>query len=109
MPDACANAFAHASGIHQDGVLKDPRTYEIMTPQSVGWDDRRIVVGKLSGRRGLAARLAALGVPLDGAALDRAYALAMERSEDVHQLEDRELVAIAARSRRASESQPATA
>ena len=33
-----ANAFAHASGIHQDGVLKDPRTYEIMTPQSVGWD-----------------------------------------------------------------------
>src|SRR5207249_11118737 len=72
-----ANAFAHASGIHQDGVLKDPRTYEIMTPQSVGWDDRRIVLGKLSGRRGLAARLAALGLPLEGEALERAYALAI--------------------------------
>ncbi len=95
-----ANAFAHASGIHQDGVLKDPRTYEIMTPQSVGWEDRRIVVGKLSGRRGLAARLAALGVPLEGPALDRAYALAMRQSEDVHQLDDRDLVAIAAQARR---------
>jgi 2-isopropylmalate synthase len=95
-----ANAFAHASGIHQDGVLKDPRTYEIMTPQSVGWEDRRIVVGKLSGRRGLAARLAALGLPLDGDALDRAYALAMQRSENVHQLEDRDLVVIAALARR---------
>jgi 2-isopropylmalate synthase len=104
-----ANAFAHASGIHQDGVLKDPRTYEIMTPQSVGWTDRRIVVGKLSGRRGLAARLAALGVPLDGDALDRAYALAMERSEDVHQLDDRDLVTIAALTRRRPESEPATA
>ncbi len=95
-----ANAFAHASGIHQDGVLKDPRTYEIMTPQSVGWADRRIVVGKLSGRRGVAARLAALGVPLEGDALDRAYALAMRRSEDVHQLDDRDIVAIAAQARR---------
>ena len=95
-----ANAFAHASGIHQDGVLKDPRTYEIMTPQSVGWEDRRIVVGKLSGRRGLAARLVALGVPLESDALDRAYALAMRRSEDVHQLDDHDLVAIAAQARR---------
>jgi 2-isopropylmalate synthase len=104
-----ANAFAHASGIHQDGVLKDPRTYEIMTPQSVGWADRRIVVGKLSGRRGLAARLAALGVPLDADALDRAYALAMERSDEVHQLDDRDLVTIAALARRQPESEPATA
>ena len=104
-----ANAFAHASGIHQDGVLKDPRTYEIMTPQSVGWTDRRIVVGKLSGRRGLASRLAALGLPLDGDALDRAYALAMARSDEVHQLDDRDLVTIAALARRDPESEPATA
>src|SRR5439155_13876 len=76
-----ANAFAHASGIHQDGVLKDPRTYEIMSPQSVGWEARRIVVSKLSGRRGLAARLAELGVPLDGEALDRAYALGVRRPD----------------------------
>ena len=95
-----ANAFAHASGIHQDGVLKDPRTYEIMTPQSVGWESRRIVVSKLSGRRGLAARLAELGVPLEGEALDRAYALAMKRGDEVHELDDRDLVTIAAQARR---------
>ncbi len=98
-----ANAFAHASGIHQDGVLKDPRTYEIMTPQSVGWEARRIVVGKLSGRRGLAARLAELGVPLEGEALDRAYALAMRRGEEVHELDEHDLIAIAAHARRSAE------
>src|SRR5206468_10796307 len=79
-----ANAFAHASGIHQDGVLKDPRTYEIMTPQSVGWEARRIVVSKLSGRRGLAARLAELGVPPEGEALDRAYTLPLPRRDQAH-------------------------
>src|SRR5438094_111098 len=99
-----ANAFAHASGIHQDGVLKDPRTYEIMSPQSVGWEARRIVVSKLSGRRGLAARLAELGVPLEGEALDRAYALAMRRGDDVHELDEHDLVAIAAHARRPIES-----
>src|SRR5205807_3683196 len=95
-----ANAFAHASGIHQDGVLKDPRTYEIMSPQSVGWEARRIVVSKLSGRRGLAARLAELGVPLEGEALDRAYILAMKRGDEVHELDERDLIAIAAEARR---------
>lgn len=95
-----ANAFAHASGIHQDGVLKDPRTYEIMTPESVGWASRRIVVSKLSGRRGLAARLAELGVPLEGDSLERAYALAKTRGDEVHVLEDRDLVAIAGEARR---------
>ncbi len=96
-----ANAFAHASGIHQDGVLKDPLTYEIMTPESVGWPSRRIVVSKLSGRRGLAARLAELGVPLEGASLERAYVLAKTRGDEVHVLEDRDLVAIASEARRA--------
>ena len=98
-----ANAFAHASGIHQDGVLKDPRTYEIMTPQSVGWEARRIVVSKLSGRRGLAARLAELGVPLDGEALERAYEMAMRRGDEVHELDEHDLIAIAAQARRAKE------
>jgi 2-isopropylmalate synthase len=74
-----------------------------MTPESVGWAARRIVVGKLSGRRGLAARLTELGVPLDGEALDRAYALAMRRSDEVHELDDLDLVSIAAQARR---SQP---
>jgi 2-isopropylmalate synthase len=95
-----ANAVAHASGIHQDGVIKDPGTYEIMTPQSVGWQARRIVVSKLSGRRGLAARLAELGVPLEGDALDRAYVLAMKRGDEVHELDERDLIAIAAEARR---------
>ena len=98
-----ANAFAHASGIHQDGVLKDPGTYEIMTPESVGWPSRRIVVTKLSGRRGLAARFKELGLPLDGDALDRAYRIAMQEGADVRELDDRMLVAIAARARRAGE------
>ncbi len=95
-----ANAFAHASGIHQDGVLKDPRTYEIMTPESVGWESRRIVVGKLSGRRGLAARLSSLGVPLEGEALEHAYELAMRRGDEVHALDDHDLLTIAAQARR---------
>jgi 2-isopropylmalate synthase len=99
-----ANAFAHASGIHQDGVLKDPRTYEIMTPQAVGWTARRIVVSKLSGRRGLQARLAELGVPLDGDALERAYEMAMRRGDEVHELDEHDLIAIAAQARRTKEA-----
>jgi 2-isopropylmalate synthase len=95
-----ANAFAHASGIHQDGVLKDARNYEIMTPESVGWPARRIVVTKLSGRRGLAARFNELGLPLDGDTLDRAYRIAMQEGADVRELDDRMLVGIAARARR---------
>src|SRR5690606_29313112 len=47
------NAFAHESGIHQDGVIKNPLTYEIMTPQSVGLASNTLSIGKLSGRRGL--------------------------------------------------------
>ncbi len=98
-----ANAFAHASGIHQDGVLKYAQNYEIMTPQSVGWESRRFVVSKLSGRRGLAARLAELGVPLEGEALQRAYELAMRRGDEVHELDDTDLVTIAAQARRGTD------
>src|SRR3989454_9369353 len=74
-----ANAFAHASGIHQDGVLKDPGTYEIMTPQSLGWEAPRVVVSKLSGRRGLAARLAGAGRPPPGAGLGPPAGLTVKR------------------------------
>jgi 2-isopropylmalate synthase len=56
-----ANAFAHEAGIHQDGMLKHPDTYEIMTPQSVGWEMSRLVLGKHSGRAGFNARLNELG------------------------------------------------
>ncbi len=60
------NAFAHESGIHQDGVLKNPLNFEIMTPQSVGLAGNRLTVGKLSGRRGLQGKLKDLGFDVDG-------------------------------------------
>jgi 2-isopropylmalate synthase len=67
------NAFAHESGIHQDGMLKNALTYEIMTPQSVGWTETTIVLGKHSGRHGLDARLRKLGHHLDAQELQSAY------------------------------------
>jgi len=69
-----ANAFAHEARIHQDGMLKNRLTYEIMTPQSVGWNDTKLVLGKHSGRHGVAHRLAQLGYTLDDATLERVYA-----------------------------------
>jgi 2-isopropylmalate synthase len=69
-----ANAFAHESGIHQDGLLKHQATYEIMRPETVGASTTSLVLGKHSGRAALAARLAQLGYVLDGAALDRVFA-----------------------------------
>jgi 2-isopropylmalate synthase len=104
-----ANAFAHASGIHQDGVLKDPLNYEIMTPDSVGWSARRIVVTRLSGRHGLAARFEELGIAMDRETLDRAYGLAMDHSAVTPELDDRMLISIAAQARRAGEAAAATA
>ena len=64
------NAFAHESGIHQDGVIKNPLTYEIMTPQSVGLSGSQLTIGKLSGRKGLQGKLHELGHDLEGEALD---------------------------------------
>jgi 2-isopropylmalate synthase len=68
-----ANAFAHEAGIHQDGMLKNRMTYEIMTPQSVGWTDTKLVLGKHSGRHGLDARLRQLGHKLSAEELKVAY------------------------------------
>ena len=68
------NAFAHESGIHQDGVLKNPLNFEIMTPQSVGLTSNQLTIGKLSGRRGLQGKLHDLGYELEGEALDEVYA-----------------------------------
>jgi 2-isopropylmalate synthase len=69
-----ANAFAHESGIHQDGLLKHQETYEIMRPETVGATATSLVLGKHSGRAALASRLAELGYALEGAALDRVFA-----------------------------------
>ncbi len=68
-----ANAFSHEAGIHQDGMLKNRMTYEIMTPQSVGWTDTKLVLGKHSGRHGLDARLRQLGHKLNAEDLKEAY------------------------------------
>ncbi len=72
-----ANAFAHGGGIHQDGVLKDARTYEIMRPEDIGLppSDRRMFVGKLSGRAALNAQLRELGYDLTPEQLARAFQL----------------------------------
>jgi 2-isopropylmalate synthase len=88
------NAFAHESGIHQDGVIKNPLTYEIMTPQSVGLTGSSITIGKLSGRRGLANKLAELGYQLEGEALDVVYRQAMELADEKKEVTDDDLVAL---------------
>ncbi len=81
-----ANAFAHASGIHQDGVLKARDTYEIMRAEDVGWSNNKIVLGKLSGRNAFKQRLLELGVQLESevdinTAFARFKALADRKSE----------------------------
>ncbi len=68
-----ANAFAHEAGIHQDGFIKERTTYEIMCPADVGWETTRLVLGKHSGRHGLAYRLAQLGYQVDRPTLDDLY------------------------------------
>ncbi len=68
-----ANAFAHEAGVYQDAMLKNRLTYEIMTPQSVGWTESKLILGKHSGRYGLDARLRQLGYRLDAEQLQTAY------------------------------------
>jgi 2-isopropylmalate synthase len=75
-----ANAFAHASGIHQDGVLKARQTYEIMTAEDVGWTTNKIVLGKLSGRSAFKQRLKELGIELES---EDAYNKAFQRFKDL--------------------------
>jgi len=89
-----ANAFAHESGIHQDGVIKNPLTYEIMTPQSVGLAGSSITIGKLSGRRGLAGKLAELGYELEGEALDTVYRQAIALADAKKEVTDDDLLAL---------------
>ncbi len=67
------NAFAHEAGIHQDGYLKEPTTYEIMTPASVGVPETRLVLGKHSGRHALKKRAEDLGFTLSREDLDEVY------------------------------------
>ena len=81
------NAFAHSSGIHQDGVLKNVQTYEIIDPKDVGIDDNSIVLTARSGRAALKNRLSVLGVTLDQDKLDKVYEEFLklaDRKKDIH-------------------------
>jgi 2-isopropylmalate synthase len=88
------NAFAHESGIHQDGVIKNPLTYEIMTPQSVGLAGSQLTIGKLSGRRGLQGKLRELGHDVEGEALDTLYRQAIALADSKKEVTDGDLLAL---------------
>ncbi len=90
-----ANAFAHESGIHQDGMLKSKETYEIMTPESVGWKGENLVMGKHSGRHAFTRRLASLGYELEGENLEKAFTRFKELADKKKEVFDDDLVAIA--------------
>jgi 2-isopropylmalate synthase len=86
------NAFAHEAGIHQDGMLKNPLTYEIMTPQSVGVPDSKLVLGKHSGRHALAIRCEQLGYQFDRRALDDIYRRFVRLADKIKKVEDHHLL-----------------
>ncbi|MET3622943.1 2-isopropylmalate synthase [Burkholderia ambifaria] len=90
-----ANAFAHASGIHQDGVLKARDTYEIMRAEDVGWTANKIVLGKLSGRNAFKQRLQELGVSLDSETeLNAAFMRFKDLADRKSEIFDEDIIAI---------------
>ncbi|OAM29273.1 2-isopropylmalate synthase [Eikenella longinqua] len=90
-----ANAFAHESGIHQDGVLKHRETYEIMSAESVGWAANRLSLGKLSGRNAFRSKLAELGIELGSEeALNAAFARFKELADKKREIFDEDLHAL---------------
>jgi len=92
-----ANAFAHESGIHQDGVLKHRETYEIMRAEDVGWMANKIVLGKHSGRRAFRARLEELGIEIGSEEqLNQAFARFKELADKKHEIFDEDLFALMA-------------
>jgi 2-isopropylmalate synthase len=88
------NAFAHESGIHQDGMIKDRSTYEIMTPEMVGVSASQLVLGKHSGRNALVRRYRELGYELDVEDLDRAYKLFKLLADEKKTILDEDLISI---------------
>ena len=90
-----ANAFAHASGIHQDGVLKARDTYEIMRAEDVGWGSNRIVLGKLSGRNAFKQRLQELGIELQSEAdINTAFARFKDLADRKSEIFDEDILAL---------------
>jgi 2-isopropylmalate synthase len=103
------NAFAHEAGIHQDGMLKDRRTYEIMRPEDVGVPATTLVLGKHSGRHALQHRLQSLGVELSRLELDRLYRRMIALADAQKSVSDEELVELIEAQRTAREPEPAHA
>ncbi len=99
-----ANAFAHEAGIHQDGILKNPLTYEIVSPETFGIPARRLVIGKHSGRNAIRTRLEELGCPLSGESLETAYRQVMELADRSKNVGDRDLLHIAIRAGRSAQA-----
>jgi 2-isopropylmalate synthase len=104
-----ANAFAHEAGIHQDGILKNPLTYEIIVPEKVGVPARKLVLGKHSGRNAFRARFAELGYETSDAELVECYTLAIARADVEKEISDRDLITIIHQVRRGRTPAPATA
>ncbi len=88
------NAFAHESGIHQDGVLKDASTYEIMTPESVGWTKNSLVLGKHSGRAAFRDKLSALGYSVGDNQLNDAFRRFKDLADRKKVVYDEDIVAL---------------
>lgn len=88
------NAFAHEAGIHQDGVLKNPLTYEIMRPEDVGFPSSQIIIGKHSGRHALAKKLAELGYELSQEELKAVYQKVKELADKKKRVYDEDIEAI---------------
>ena len=96
------NAFAHSSGIHQDGVLKNASTYEIMDPKDVGIDDNSIVLTARSGRAALKHRLSVNGVELDGEKLDQVYEEFLRLADKKKEVTDDDILVLAGADRAAT-------
>jgi len=95
-----ANAFSHESGIHQDGVIKMPITYEIMDPRTVGIPASSLVLGKLSGRHAFRERLAELGYSLSEEDFDRAFSAFKELADKKKEITDRDIESLVAEEQR---------
>ncbi len=90
-----ANAFAHEAGIHQDGILKNPLTYEIISPEAVGVPKRSLVLGKHSGRNALRAALVEIGYDPSAAELDECYKRVVTLADESKDIKTRDLLSIA--------------
>ena len=101
-----ANAFAHESGIHQDGVIKHRETYEIMKAEDVGWNANRMVLGKLSGRNAFRARLDSLGIAFKSEQeLNEAFQRFKELADKKHEIFDEDLQALVSDTQKFAESE----